>query len=367
MKVMDYQWTKEPKGQFVDGHKHEDIVLYWQTVFLPIMEGYEAVLWTYALDGLEVPHNGPCPELPQTVLWSFYANNCCKICWVHKGKKAIPQAKEEGASFMVADFMSPDYGWMKSPDGKEAAQVTFKAGKAWDGYYYTSGDILKQAEMAMDILDKHFSSECHVPIFDNGTMHTKWADDALSACKMPKNTPKDEKNWGVETPLLDALGKQVFDPSGKAVKQKVMMANGCFKDGSIQEFYLCVFKGMATLLVEHEFLDAPKLLAQCKEFKCTKGPTGWTDCCCCHILYNQPDFTHVDSLLESVCKAHGYSVVFLLKFHCELNFIKQCWGYTKQIYHMCPVSSKEVDLEWNVLASLDAVPLDSMHWLVPHL
>ena len=94
---------------------------------------------------------------------------------------------------MVADFVSPDYGWMKSPDGKEAAQVTFKVGKARDGYY-TSGDILKQAEMAMDILDKHFPSEHHVLIFDSATMHTKRADDALSAHKMPKNTLKDEKN-----------------------------------------------------------------------------------------------------------------------------------------------------------------------------
>ena len=237
---------------------------------------------------------------------------------------------------MVADFVSPDYGWMKSPDGKKAARVTFKVGKAQDGYY-TSGDILKQAEMAMDILDKHFPSEHHVLIFDSATMHTKRADDALSAHKMPKNTPKDGKNWGVETPLLDALGKQVFDSGGKAVKQKVMMANGRFKDGSIQEFYFPadhgtspgVFKGMVTLLVEHGFSDAPKLLTQCKEFKCAKGLTGWTDCCCCRIMYNQPDFTHVDSLLESMCKAHGYSVVFLPKFHCELNFIKQCWGYAK--------------------------------------
>ena len=74
--------------------------------------------------------------------------------------------------------------------------------------------------MAMDILDKHFPSECHVLIFDNATMHTKQEDDTLSACKMPKNTPKDGKNWGIETPLIDALRKQVFDSGGKAVKKK---------------------------------------------------------------------------------------------------------------------------------------------------
>jgi hypothetical protein len=62
---------------------------------------------------------------------------------------------------MVADFMSPDYGWLKSPDGKSEARVLFKAGKARQGYF-TSEDILKQASMAMDILEEHYSDEDHV-------------------------------------------------------------------------------------------------------------------------------------------------------------------------------------------------------------
>ena len=28
MQIMDYHWTKNPQGQFVDGHEQEDIVLY---------------------------------------------------------------------------------------------------------------------------------------------------------------------------------------------------------------------------------------------------------------------------------------------------------------------------------------------------
>ncbi|KAG1891993.1 hypothetical protein F4604DRAFT_2865 [Suillus subluteus] len=47
-------------------------------------------------------------------------------------------------------------------------------------------------------------------------------------------------------------------------------------------------------------------------------------------------------------------------FHCELNFIEQCWGYAKRIYRQYPTSSKEVDLERNVLSALESVPLDSM-------
>ncbi|KAJ6505357.1 hypothetical protein C8R45DRAFT_1209132 [Mycena sanguinolenta] len=48
------------------------------------------------------------------------------------------------------------------------------------------------------------------------------------------------------------------------------------------------------------------------------------------------------------------------KFHPELNFIEQCWGYAKRIYRMFPESSSEEDLERNMLAALDSVPLASI-------
>jgi hypothetical protein len=54
---------------------------------------------------------------------------------------------------MVANIVSADYGWLKSPDGKEEAQVLFKAGKNCEGYF-TSDDILEQAEKAINILKK---------------------------------------------------------------------------------------------------------------------------------------------------------------------------------------------------------------------
>ena len=45
---------------------------------------------------------------------------------------------------------------------------------------------------------------------------------------------------------------------------------------------------------------------------------------------------------------------------CELNFIEQCWGYVKHIYWHYPASSKEADLECNMLMALETVPLESM-------
>jgi hypothetical protein len=82
----------------------------------------------------------------------------------------VPYVKGEGASLMVADFVSADYGWLRSPDGKQEARVLFKAGKAQQGYF-TNEDILEQATNAMDILEKHYPDEKHVLLFDNATTH----------------------------------------------------------------------------------------------------------------------------------------------------------------------------------------------------
>ncbi|KAJ7503793.1 hypothetical protein B0H11DRAFT_2273883 [Mycena galericulata] len=47
----------------------------------------------------------------------------------------------------------------------------------------------------------------------------------------------------------------------------------------------------------------------------------------------------------------------LPKFHFELNFIEQVWGYAKRIYRFYPASSREDDLDRNVRETLAAVPL----------
>ncbi|KAG1884960.1 hypothetical protein F4604DRAFT_1952032 [Suillus subluteus] len=148
---------------------------------------------------------------------------------------------------------------------------------------------------------------------------------------------------------------------GVPLKKKVPMGNGKFADGSSQSLYYPegheragVFKGMGVILEERGYEGALKIRAECPKFQCKKGAT----CCCCRrMLYNEPDFVSVKSLLEVACEARGFRAIFFPKFHCELNFIEQCWGYSKRIYRELPASSKEVDLERNVLQSLDSVPL----------
>ncbi|KAG2367398.1 hypothetical protein BDR07DRAFT_1372976 [Suillus spraguei] len=97
---------------------------------------------------------------------------------VHISEGAVPQPKGEGASLMVADFISADYGWLCSPDSKET-------GKACNGYF-ANENIVAHAKKAMDILEKYYPHEDHILIFDNATTHLKHVDNALSAWKLPK-------------------------------------------------------------------------------------------------------------------------------------------------------------------------------------
>jgi hypothetical protein len=256
---------------------------------------------------------------------------------------------------MVADFMSADYGWLESPDGKEEAHILFKVGKNRKEYFTAN----EQAEMAIDILKQHCPDEDHILVYDNATTHLKYADGALSAQRMPKSTSKPESNWLVEVTVRGENGKPVYEPDGKVLKTKIWMEDATFADGTKQSLYFeldhpkaGLFKGMQVILKEWGLIKESKLKEQCKsKFQCPNK--GQINCCCHQVLYKQLDFVQVESLLKTYCKSCGVMVIFLPKFHCELNFIEQCWGYAKQIYwHYLP-SSKEADLEHNVLSALE--------------
>jgi len=123
----------------------------------------------------------------------FYANDRRRKTWYHKDASAKPYAKGEGASLMIARYVSADYGFLLAPDGRSAQRV-FKPGKNHDGYF-TNKDILEQISDGMDLVSELYPNDEHVFVYDNATTHLKRPDNAPSACKMPKFTPPVGKNW----------------------------------------------------------------------------------------------------------------------------------------------------------------------------
>lgn len=266
---------------------------------------------------------------------------------------------------MDCSIISADYGWLASPDGTKTAHCLFRAGKNQEGYF-TSDDIIAQANAAMLILSKYYPDDGHVLVFDNTSTHLKRADDALSAKQMPKGISKPGANWGVWKTVMGKNGMPLVTADGKPQKTKVWMTGDMLHGGSPQSFYFPeghehagLFKGMSVILAERGLVAQSKLKAMCgTSLKLCKS--GKKQCCCQRTMFNKPDFAAVKPLLQIVCKDRGFRCIFLPKFHCEMNFIEQCWGAAKRTYRMYPTSWKEADLKANLISALASVSLVSM-------
>ena len=175
-------------------------------------------------------------------------------------------------------------------------------------------------------------------------------------------------NFQVSRTKLDAAEKIVYGTDGKPMKVKVNMADGKLHDGSAQSFYFPAghelegrFEGMARIIEERGYENIQGLRAECRSFQCPKAPEVQDQWCCCRrLLYNEPDFITVVSLLEQECGDNGFQVIFLPKFHCELNFIEQCWVYAKRKYREYPASTSEAIMETYVIESLESVKVEMM-------
>ncbi|KAJ2970674.1 hypothetical protein NUW54_g12678 [Trametes sanguinea] len=380
MHQLGFRWRKAPHGQYVDGHEREDVVKYRQEVYLPALNALRPRLRQYNDSGEEVDSDVPAGTLPRRVrlFWqdesTFFANDRRVVRWVNEREKPVPRAKGEGASLMVSDFFSAEDGWLRSEDGQTQARRLFRPGKNRDGYF-TNDDVLRQFHAAADIALSRWPDEDIVFVVDNAPTHQKREPAALSARSMTKNP---SKTFGVEIPILDEVGRPVHGSDGKVSKARIRMADATFADGTKQSLYFPdnhpdpelrgAFKGMVKLLEERGYTSVGRLRAQCDSFNCPPPPLdtpplayySQNPCCCRRLLYEQPDFKAVKSRLEMELEARGIQVIFLPKFHCELNPIEQCWGFSKKEYREKPSSSKEADLEKNVVDALESVPLQSM-------
>ncbi|CAK5283931.1 unnamed protein product [Mycena citricolor] len=209
----------------------------------------------------------------------FYAHDRRRETWYHKDSDALPYRKGEGYSFMVADFFSPDFGWLRNPDDlSQNARRSMRPGKNRDGYF-TSEEVLEQANTACDLVQELWPEFDHIFVYDNATTHKKRPEGSLSARAMPKGTSgmkkgKEEANFLVEVNKRDAEGKLVYDTKGNLVKDKIKMTGAHF-DGHPHDLYFPddhpkysgKFKGMKLILEERGMHEEAKLARECLGFK----------------------------------------------------------------------------------------------------
>ncbi|QRV92236.1 DDE superfamily endonuclease [Ceratobasidium sp. AG-Ba] len=349
LRKMKYRWGKEPTGQYFDGHERTDVVEYRTKHYAPRMKALEP----FFLRWDEQTGNDLLPDLPHgqrlVMIWfndssTFFANDRKPVGWFKINNKHLPLMKKGlGASATVYDFVSAECGFLKSRDGKSRARKIIFAGKGRDGYM-TNSNICEHFEAAAKLAMQEYPDRIHVFVYDNARIHTKRPATAPSARFMPKGESK-------------TFGANVVGSDGKLVKTRMM--NPQIPDRSEQELYLPNgnFKGMTTLLKERGY-NVSGLKAQCTDFKC---PDPQANCCCRRILFRLIDQTGGQkSNLELLAEKMGTQVIFLPKFHCELNPIEQCWGRAKETYQKSPSSSLTADVERNMIKALDHISLKSI-------
>ncbi|KIK04076.1 hypothetical protein K443DRAFT_93855 [Laccaria amethystina LaAM-08-1] len=93
--------------------------------------------------------------------------------------------------------------------------------------------------------------------------------------------------------------------------------------------------------------------------KCKKCKPDSFDCCCKRIIEQQADFKEQRSLVQEVIEAAGHLCIFLLKFHCELNFIEYFWGVVKK--YLCEHCDYTFEtLKKNMPEALDSVNMQTI-------
>src|SRR6266851_187248 len=71
------------------------------------------------VDATRPPHP-PCNPLPLILVThdelTFYQNDERKTCWGHQHSRPAPQPKGEGQSLMVSDFLTAEWGCLRTSD-----------------------------------------------------------------------------------------------------------------------------------------------------------------------------------------------------------------------------------------------------------
>ena len=118
--------------------------------------------------------------------------------------------------------------------------------------------------------------------------------------------------------------------------------------------YLEWFKGMKQIIHKCGLRPNASLPIKCTSLK---HPQGQASCCCCYLLYCQPDFISQQLLLQEHIKSYGHLCNFYPKYHCELNFIKQYWSVTKPQFHIAGYARTLCKIERKMLECLNDIPL----------
>jgi hypothetical protein len=224
-----------------------------------------------------------------------------------KEGQTVLRKKGRGRLIHVSDFLNPECGRLviRDDDGNiiEDARVIIHPGGGPTGDpWWETQQLLAQIKNAIRIFEKAHPGKKALFIFDQSSAHGSLPDDALKAFEMNKSDgSKQRKQHDTTIPMSNPHKTHRGKPQS--------MINS---DGTP--------KGLLNVLLERGFPQAElsKLRAKCKPV----CPIESQQCCLARLLSQQDDFKNQPSQLETLIKGLGHEIIFLPKFHCELDPIE---------------------------------------------
>lgn len=240
----------------------------------------------------------------------------------------VIKPKGRGAGLMVSDFIEDRDGYLTisdsmhtalsegNPNLKQSARVIFEYGKSKEGYW-KSKDLLKQMETAVAVAEAKYPSRIfkNVWIFDHSCGHTAYAPDALVVSRLGKN-PGGKQPAMRDTTWAGKVQRLVTDDGTPKGAAKILEKRG-INTGSLK-------------------LADMKIIPSCHE-----------------------DFRDEKSALHNLVEKNGHVVLFLPKFHCELNGIERVWGHAKR-YTRAHCDYRFDSLQRTVPEALDSISSETI-------
>jgi hypothetical protein len=228
----------------------------------------------------------------------FYANDGVASAWIHPKHPPL-RKKGKGKCIMLSEFLCECHGrlsWTTEQNEVEFATAIITPGKNDDGWWKAEHLVEQFKTKAIPMFEKLHPNCAAVFLFDNSTNHGAFADDALNVSKMNLNP------GGKQAVLRHGW----FEQGGRLVEQEMTFPSNHPKAG--------ITKGIKQVLQERQLWTNGMKLPDARV-----------------LLSQQPDFVDQKSMLDDWVNEQGggHSVLFLPKFHCELNFIEMYWGALK--------------------------------------
>ena len=175
-----------------------------------------------------------------------------------------------------------------------------KPGKQYEGYWDNEDLVNQLKNEVFALMEEMHPGKELVWIFDNSSNHHAKCKDGLCVKKLQKF------DGGKQPVMRDSVWNgQPYNMQNERGQQK----------------------GAMRIIEDRLGYYPPHMNLQCKTWS-NCDPVN-QQCCAKKIVADFDDFKAQRAWLVETVEDRGHTIIFLPKFHCELNFIEMVWGYVK--------------------------------------